>query len=212
MTDSGEWDTAAGAIWIRTWYGNEASFGKNPDEEIVTRASADEAYVRLWRKALHPYQHHYGFDADMFGPFLFDDNDAAYGVEARDADDEVELMNEIPHFILSALMRCPDAMEGSSEREILEEDGHTELAQSLLVVVADREACEEGWVLLIALNHRGQALHMRVRCKAYQVWEQVNHFRNGGDPLDITESKEDVVDYLDGNRSGDGWDEDEPQA
>ncbi|KAH6868624.1 hypothetical protein BKA58DRAFT_317931 [Alternaria rosae] len=212
VTDSGEWDTAASAIWIRTWYGNEARLGEGSGEDIVTRAGADEAYLRLWRTALHPYQHHYEFDAAMFGPFIFDDNDAAYGVAAGDADDEVELMDGIPSFILSALMRCPDAIEGSSEREIMEEDDHTELQQSLLVVVADREACEEGWILLIALNHRGQALHMRVRCKAYQVWEQVNHFRDGGDPLDITESKKNVVDYLDGNRSGDGWDEDEPQA
>ncbi|KAI4621976.1 hypothetical protein J4E80_004351 [Alternaria sp. BMP 0032] len=211
VTDSGEWNRAAGAIWIRTWYGNGASLGEGSGEDIVTRASADEAYFRLWRKALHPYQLHYKFDADIFGPFIFDDNGAAYGVEARDADDEVELMDDIPSFILGALMRCPDAIEGSSEREIMEEDDHTELQQSLLVVVADREACEEGWVLLIALNHRGQALHMRVRCKAYLVWEQVNHFRDGGEPLDIMEGKDNVVDYLDANRSGDGWDEDEPQ-
>jgi len=211
VTDSGEWNRAAGAIWIRTWYGIEASLGEGSGKDIVTRASADEAYSRLWRKALHPYQLHYKFDADMFGPFIFDDNGAAYGVEARDADDEVELMDDIPSFILGALMRCPDVMEGSSEREIMEEDDHTELAQSLLVVVADREACEEGWVLLIALNHRGQALHLRVRCKAYLVWEQVNHFRDGGLPLDIAGSKENLMDYLDGNRSGDGWDEDEPQ-
>jgi len=212
VTDSGGWNRAAGAIWIRTWYGNEAYLGEGSGEDIVTRASADEAYLRLWRKALHPYQYHYRFDADMFGPFIFDDNDAAYRVTARDADDEVELMDDIPSFILSALMRCPDAMEGSSEQKMMEEDDHTELAQSLLVVVADREACEEGWVLLIALNHRGQALHLRVRCKAYLVWEQVNHFRDGGDPLDIMEGKDNIVDYLDANRSGDGWDEDETQA
>ena len=211
MTGSWEWDRAAGAIWIRTWYGNEASLGEGSGKDIVTRASADEAYSRLWRKALHPYQLHDKFDADMFGPFIFDDNDAAYGVAARDADDEVELMKDIPSFILSALMRCPDAMEGGYESRIVEEDDHTELAQSLLVVVADREACEEGWALLIALNHRGQALHLRERCKAYLVWEQVNHFRDGGLPLDIAGSKENLMDYLDANRSGDGWDEDEPQ-
>jgi len=30
--------------------------------------------------------------------------------------------------------------------------------QSLMVVVADRKACEEGWLLLLAVNHKGRVL------------------------------------------------------
>ncbi|KAI4654840.1 uncharacterized protein J4E78_007017 [Alternaria triticimaculans] len=207
VTDSGKWDRAAGAIWIRTWYGNEAFNGQNLGEEIVTRASADEAYSRLWQKVTCCPEHNYNFDENLFGLFVFDDNNAAYGVAARDADDEVGLMDDIPPFILSALVRCPDAMEGSNVTQMIGEE-YENTHQTLLVAVADREACEEGWVLLIALNHKGQALHRRVRCKAANVSLQVYSFRMGGDPLDITESEENVVDYMDASRSGDGWDED----
>ena len=207
-TDPDNWGVA-GVIWIRTWYGNEASLDNVSDKEIVTRASADEAYTRLWRKASCPPQDHYEFDADLFGSNVFKDDATAYVVTARDADDEVELMSGIPSFILNALIQCPDAMEpNSGSRDTAEDDDDLRSRQALLVVVADREACEDGWVLLIALNHKGQVLHMRARCKAYQVSEQVYSFRDGGEPLDITEGEENVIHYLDGNKSGDGWDED----
>jgi hypothetical protein len=199
-----EWSVAS-AIWIRTWYGDETEKRDRPNEEPVTRASADAAYAHLWQKALWPPGMH-GFDDMMFGPYVFDDNAAAYGVSARDADDEVELMDEIPSFILSALMQCPDAMEGSSGRDA-EEAEELIWSQALLVVVADREACEDGWVLLIAINDRSRVLHKRVRCKASLVGENVTSWKDGGEPLDIEDRKEDLVDYLDPNQSGDGWDD-----
>jgi hypothetical protein len=116
---------------------------------------------------LRPPQDNYEFDGNLFGPNVFDDDAAAYGVAARDADDEVELMDDMPSFVLSALMRCPNAMEsGSGDRETIEDDDDLRSRQVLLVVIADREACEDGWVLLIALNHKVQVLHMRVRCKS----------------------------------------------
>lgn len=105
------------------------------------------------------------FDENMVGPFLFDDHDACK-VSTRDSDDEVELMDEMPSFILSALVRCPDVMEASQQWKNIEEDDALTPQQQLLVVMADGEACEEGWVLLVALNYKGQALHRRVRCKA----------------------------------------------
>lgn len=135
---------------------------------------------------------------------MFDDNESAYGVQSRDADDELELMGELPALVLSALMRCPDVMNGSGGGEI-EGDEDCDLDQALLVVVADREACEDGWVLLVATNHRGQVLHMRVRCKASEVGLQVALWRDGGQPLDIGRLRENVMDYLDADGSGDGW-------
>ncbi|KAF2125239.1 hypothetical protein P153DRAFT_300886 [Dothidotthia symphoricarpi CBS 119687] len=205
--DPEQW-SAAGAIWIRTWYGNEASLGDTLAEETVSRTSADEAYLQLWQKALWPPDQH-GFDNSMFGPFVFEENDAAYGVLARDADDEVELMDVIPSFILSALVRCPDAMEGSGHSKTIEDDDDLASRQALLVVVADREACEDGWALLIAINHKGQVLHRRVRCKASWVGEHVTSWKDGGEPLDVASEKENIINYLDGNRSGNGWDKDE---
>jgi hypothetical protein len=207
-TDPERWGVT-GAIWIRTWYGNEALPDHTSVEETVTRASADEAYLRLCRKALWPPQVNYEFDGKMFGPNVFDNDDAAYGVATRDADVEVELMDNIPPFILNALIRCPDAMEsGNGGRETIEDNDDLKWRQKLLIVVADREAREDAWVLLIALNHKGQVLHMRVRCKSYQVAEQVYFFRDGGDLLDVTEAEENVIHYLEGNKSGNGWDED----
>lgn len=202
--DPDEWSSAS-AIWIRTWYGNGADETGGQKGETVTRASADAAYDRLRHKALWPLDKH-GFDDSMFGPYVFDDNAAAYGVSARDADDEVELMDDIPSFVLNALMRCPDAIEGSSARD-LEEDDELTWSQALLVVVADREACEDGWVLLIALNHQGQVLHKRVRCKASCVEQNVAYWRDGGEPLDIENLRENLMDYVDSSRSGDGWDD-----
>lgn len=159
--DPDEWSNAA-AIWIRTWYGHDPSLQDIMVEKTVTRAGADEAYLLQWRKVLwSPYTH--DFDANMFGPYVFGNDDAAFGVSARDADDEVELMDEIPPFILSALVRCPDAMEGRSRRET-EEHEDLNFLQALLLVIADQQACEDGWVLLAAINHKGQVLHRRVRC------------------------------------------------
>lgn len=202
--DPDEWSDA-GAIWIRTWYGSETEEKDRLKEETVTRADADAAYARLWQKALWPLENG-GFDDGMFGPYVFDDNVAAYAVPARDADDEVELMDGVPSFILGALVRCPDAMEGSSGRDAEDEEELT-WSQALLVVIADREACEDGWVLLIAINHRGQVLHKRVRCKASDVGRNVAFWRDGGEPLDIENQRENVMDYRDLNQSGNGWDD-----
>ena len=118
--DPDEWSSAS-AIWIRTWYGNEADERGSRKGDSATRASADVAYARLWQKALWPLDKH-GLDDSMFGLYVFDDNAAAYSVSARDADDDVELMDEIPSFVLSALTRCPDVMEGSSGRDIEDEE------------------------------------------------------------------------------------------
>jgi hypothetical protein len=55
-------------------------------------SNADEAYLQLRQTALYPADQH-GFDNDMFGLFVFDNDAGAYGLLARDADDEVELMD-----------------------------------------------------------------------------------------------------------------------
>jgi len=38
-----------------------------------------------------------------------------------------------------------------------------------LLLVANRKACVTGWVLLVGVNHRGQMLPARGRCKAAEV-------------------------------------------
>jgi hypothetical protein len=152
------------------------------------------------------------YDDEIVGPYIFDNNATNYGVASMDADDEVELMEAIPSFVLSALMRCPDVMEGHSqsspwEHWLSETEEELDSTQALLVLVVDGEACEDGWVLMIALNHRGQVLHMRRRCKAYDTALRVTSWRDDGEPLDL-EGGINIVDYWDMNGSGDGWDDD----
>lgn len=202
--DPDEWSTA-GAIWIRTWYRNGLCPTECLNEGTNAHGDADEAYARLWRKALWPPSMH-GFDSAMFGPYTFDYNAAGYEVLSRNADDEVELLGGIPSFILSALVRCPDSMEGSSECEIRDnEDG--ESTQALLMILADGQACEDGWVLLMAINEKGQVLPERFRCKAFEVGQNVASWKDDGEPLDLLGSGQNTVYYRDANRSGDGWDE-----
>jgi hypothetical protein len=147
--DADEWGRA-GAIWIRTWYGHKVSSRDASAAKGQANGDADEAYLRLWQTALYPADQH-GFDNDTFGPFVFDNNASAYGLLARDADDEVDLMGEMPDFILNALIRCPDAMEGCSlvdqgtadEEQLAEEIQELAYHQALLVVITDGEACED---------------------------------------------------------------------
>ena len=56
------------------------------------------------------------------------------------------------------------------------------------------------FLLLIALHHKGQVLH--------QVAEQVSFFREEDDPLDVTEGEENEIYCSNGNKSGNGWNED----
>lgn len=208
--DPDSW-SAAGAILIRTWYGSSEDISS---EEIVTVAAADEAYFHLQQRALSLSETRM-FHMDTFGPFIFDDDATMYKVMSKDADDEVELVEEIPHFVLSALMRCPDALEGCSEPILDVEDdvesssgGHErETEQALLIAVADGEACHDGWVLLMAINDRGQVLHRRVRCKAFEVDLNVAFWKDQGVPLNEGYKNENIMDYLDANQSGNGWDE-----
>lgn len=192
-----EWSDA-GAIWIQSWYGNEAPLNDVSPNESVTRENADKTYSWLYNAASAPYES----GSTNFGSFVFDDNETAYGVQTPGADGEVKLMDTVPLFILHALVRCPDTMEGNNGRKI-EEGEDLDLDQALLIMVADREACEDGWVLLIALNHRGQMLHKRSRCKALDVGLQIAFGRDGRQPLDIERCGENVVECLNSTSSGD---------
>ncbi|KAJ5828617.1 uncharacterized protein N7525_006870 [Penicillium rubens] len=67
----------------------------------------------------------------------------------------------------------------------------------------DRKACEEGWVLALAVNHRGEILPVRVRERATEAAQiAVNWFE--GEPLSeiVDDEDEDVEIYL---GEGNGW-------
>lgn len=80
--------------------------------------------------------------------------------------------------------------------------GESDRTQAL-VLVADRKACEEGWVLALAVNHRGEILPVRVRERATEAAQiAVNWFE--GEPLSeiVDDEDEDVEFYL---GEGNGW-------
>jgi hypothetical protein len=52
--------------------------------------------------------------------------------------------------------------------------------QTLLVGVADGKACQEGYVLLLGVNHRGQILPYRVRERAAILFLQMNEWDEDG--------------------------------
>jgi hypothetical protein len=108
-------------------------------------------------------------------------------------------------------MHCPELFEGISDgdwRHFEGEERAKELAESYrtqkaLVLIADRKACEEGWVLALAVNHRGEILLVRVRERATEAAQiAVNWFK--GEPLSeiVDDEDEDVEFYLGG---GNRW-------
>jgi hypothetical protein len=74
----------------------------------------------------------------------------------------------VPGYLLAALMHCPELLEGMSDgdwrhfegEERAEELAESDRTQKALVLVADRKACEEGWVLALAVNHRGRSFRL----------------------------------------------------
>lgn len=140
-------------LWIRTWYG----------DETVNRAAADAACYRLCRKAFQQNDPDKDYDSSsVVNPlFVFDDNAADFGRN------QSVLVGTTPNFILKALIRYPDQLDASSDGTELENIFNTVQAeQDLLVVVADREACEKGFILQLALDHRAKVLPGFVRSKA----------------------------------------------
>lgn len=77
--------------------------------------------------------------------------------------------------------------------------------QSLLILIADQKACEYGWVLHLAINHKGQILPFRMRDQALVCTTNVGAWL-GGQTLDENTANpdEDAEYYRRENVSG--WD------
>jgi hypothetical protein len=74
----------------------------------------------------------------------------------------MEVMEDIPSIVLTALMRCPDALDRTCETAwrhwCAASDEERDLDQALVAVIIDGVACEEGRVLMVSLNHEAQVL------------------------------------------------------
>lgn len=203
-----------GVFWIRTWFGTE---GEHSDKaEAVTRASADASYLRLYRRAIlslpEGSEETEPLDGEDIQPAVFDDDANLFGVVQHDPEEDVVQPGIVPPFVVGALMRIPDSLDGMSEYDwrnddqamVLREERRLLMAQHLLILVADRKACEHGWVLQIAITHKGQVLPYRVRCKAGDTTSEVNQWMQLGHAIDAGPEHTYTVAYA---GSGDGWTE-----
>lgn len=110
-------------------------------------------------------------------------------------------------------MRCPDIFEGNSSPGWREHDAETVAAeealltksQRFLLMIADREACERGWIYLVAVDHKGRVLPTRSRGQAAKINHFANEWLSEGVPLSELDMEEgDTIVY---EAEGEGWDD-----
>lgn len=121
----------------------------------------------------------------------------------------------VPSYLVTALMHCPDQFDGArveepchrssseAEAEAAEKEKEQDKVQNLLVLVADRKACETGWVLHLAINHKGQVLPFRIRDQAREVSTSVGNWMDSQALTENTLDPDQDVEYY--MREGDGW-------
>lgn len=188
-------------FWIRTWFGRK--------DDKASQEAADAAYRRLYVWALLDTEE----DGDMTiiaEKEVYDSKEEllSNSYEPADIVDGIALgtPGSVPGYVVTALIHCPDSLDAGSslwdetpisEAEEDEMDRYPE-GQEVLVFVADRQACEEGWVLQLAINHRGKALPFRYRGKANKAgiysanWSDGQKLaENCHDPAEDREDRED---------------------
>ncbi|PGH27224.1 hypothetical protein AJ80_01181 [Polytolypa hystricis UAMH7299] len=194
-------------LWIRTWFGHKA--------DKASQEAADAAYKKLFIRAMLDDDEN-GRNDCMDPEFIYDKPEefgiGTTGDNPADIADGIALgtPRSVPSYLVNALMHCPDQFDGDGDRDwrhqTLSEAEAEELEkhQSLLVIVADRKACEEGWVLHLAINHRGEILPLRIRDKASLVFQSVANWLDGQTLTENTlNTDEDKELYM---REGNGWD------
>ncbi|KAF2119715.1 hypothetical protein BDV96DRAFT_642727 [Lophiotrema nucula] len=204
------------ALWIRTWYGTDIQGLPSKTSTMlptVTRTVADLAYRRLWRRAFFhtTLEGEEVRDRNIWPADIFDDGPDGFGVSKDNAGDGLVEIGTIPPFLFTVFMKCPDKLDGiededwrsDNEGNRAVEEELLPLQQQLLVMVADRQACEQGWVLQLAIDHKGQVLPTRVRGKAAETGLCTALWVNKGEPLDADEEGEDLLYY---RGPGKGWD------
>jgi hypothetical protein len=202
-------------LWIRTW------FGKKNDQ--ASQDAADAAYKRLVVAAM--------WDGDETGyryaiEFVFDTkeelghNSSTTSDENGDANSDIVdgialgTPGSVPSYLITAMMHCPDQLDGNTSpaydkwRQLSPSQMEAELPmqekrQSLMVCVADRKACEEGWVLFLAINHRGQILPFRIRDRASWVTQYEANWLDGQALEENTCSPDDDAECQ--MHDSDGW-------
>ncbi|KAL5357179.1 hypothetical protein BJX96DRAFT_144019 [Aspergillus floccosus] len=198
-------------LWVRTWFGHA--------DDSASQIAADAHYDRLLSAVMEDGQ--YIMDREFFycsrDEFFIGDDPNQNGTIGSAVDKDIQdgialgTPDSVPWYLIRALMHCPDQLDGCSDREwrhhdetqIKEWSAWMERWQLLLVLVADRKACEEGWVLHLAINHKGQVLPFRIRDRARWTSQHVANWDDGQMLAENTvhpERNQEV--YL---HDGDGW-------
>ncbi|KAF9890843.1 hypothetical protein FE257_005414 [Aspergillus nanangensis] len=203
-------------LWIRTWFGSTT-----PDTDPTSEQTqeADTAYSRLRKAVLQ--QGHENYHVPCISPeFVFEDRRelSPETHEGRSPDITRGVATgrpaSVPGYLVAAMMHCPELFWGVSEDEWrrfnaeeqqAEELEESDRSQAALVLVADRKACEEGWVLGLAVNHRGQILPFRVRERAKAAAQLAFDWQEGQPLAEIANDEAEDIEYYLGQR-GDGWD------
>lgn len=121
-----------------------------------------------------------------------------------------------PPYVLEAFCDYPDRLEaGLIDGKVLEEvryfdeNPEEEPAECWLVVVADREACEEGTVLFMEIDGFGEMLPGRLRVPPRDVATRIYCYINGQHLSLETEGEEgEIYTWCD----GDPWDHQAPES
>jgi hypothetical protein len=201
-------------IWIRTWFGVLGDNGES-------RAAADVAYENFCFYAFQQGDEEQGPPIAIQEEFMYDydyhDHDQKCDKPDIDIRDGVVLGTawSTPRYVVEALMHCPNQLSryglpgndnGDLKRYV---NGIKDTDQILLFVIADRTACEEGWMLFLGINHKGQVLPFRVRQKAALIEEDIIGLWEGDDGVSLAQKDpsglgRDEERYLSGRS---GWDD-----
>lgn len=176
-------------LWIRTWYGRK--------NDPASQSAANAGYKRL-RSILH--------DTDIdscLDEHNFFENEDEFGQEGTNSEFIDGIVRgtpgSVPSYMITALMHKPDTLDGLSQRDWPEEfyklDDNLDMTQCMLVVVADRKTCEEGWVLFLAVNQKGEILPFRVRESADYTAELIFNYLDGQCLDENTRDPEEDTEY-----------------
>ncbi|KAF7585708.1 hypothetical protein BBP40_010258 [Aspergillus hancockii] len=192
-------------LWIRTWFGGT---------DQASQDAADTAYRRLRLEVLQQRRENYHVSC-IREEFVFEDRrELSRDAEGPDVVGGIAggRPGSVPGYLVAAMMHCPELFEGMSDddwrhfsgEERAEELEESDRSQAALVIVADRKACEEGWVLLLAVNHRGQVLPFRVRERARETAQLAVNWLVGQPLSEIASEEDENTEFY--MREGDGWD------
>ncbi|KAJ5514739.1 hypothetical protein N7463_004291 [Penicillium fimorum] len=187
-------------FWIRTWYGQK--------DNKASHDAANAAYSRLRLIVMQDGDPN-GINSCLEEECIFE-NKEEFGPGSittleEDTNPDFEegiacgTPGSIPSYLITALMHYPDTFEDEPLPDL-------EKWQDLMIVVADRKACEEGWVLFLAVNHHGKILPFRARERASWTEQIIANYLDG-QKLDenTVDPDKDMEVYLHG---GSGWDPD----